>query len=91
LIERLAELPTFDAAIRATYHLTEGDFETRWEREVTSRYGLLSWAGAVGLFWALLAVLLLSLVGVRRRRDRARRAKLDEGWIVPDEDDGPTA
>jgi hypothetical protein len=90
LIDRLAELPTFDAAIRATYHVTEGDFETRWERDVASRYGLLSWAGAVGLFWALLAVLLLSLVGLRRRRDRARRARLDEGWTVP-EDDGPTA
>jgi hypothetical protein len=90
LIERMADLPTFDAAMRATYHVTEGDFETRWEREVASRYGLLSWAGAVGLFWALLALLLLSLVGLRRRRDRARRARLDEGWTVP-EDEGPTA
>jgi hypothetical protein len=90
LIDRLADLPTFDAAVRATYHVTEGDFETRWERDVASRYGLLSWAGAVGLFWALLAMLLLSLVALRRRRDRARRALLDEGWTVP-EDEGPTA
>lgn len=90
LIERMADLPTFDRAMRATYHVTEGDFEARWEREVASRYGLLSWAGAVGLFWALLALLLLSLVGLRRRRDRARRARLDEGWTVP-EDEGPTA
>ena len=90
LIDRLADLPTFDAALRATYHVTEGDFEARWEREVASRYGFLSWAGAVGLFWALLAILLLSLVGMRRRRDRARKARLDEGWVVP-EDDGPSA
>ena len=90
LIDRLADLPTFDAAIRATYHVTEGDFEARWGRDVASRYGLLSWAGAVGLFWALLAVLLVTLVGLRRRRDRARKARLDEGWTVP-EDEGPTA
>jgi hypothetical protein len=44
----------------------------------------------VGLFWALLALLLVSLVGIRRRRDRARKARLDEGWTVP-EDESPTA
>lgn len=90
LLGQLADQPTFDAAVRSTYHLTEGDFEERWEREVASRYGLLSWAGAVGLFWALLAILLVSLVGLRRRRDRARKAGLDEGWVVPD-DEGPSA
>jgi len=90
LIGRLAELPTFDAAVRATYRVTEGEFEAQWERDVASRYGLLSWAGAVGLFWALLALLLVSLVGIRRRRDRARKARLDEGWTVP-EDESPTA
>jgi hypothetical protein len=94
LIGNLTDFPTFDAAVRATYHLTESDFETRWEREVASRYGLLSWAGAVGLFWALLALFLVSLVGLRRGRDRARKARLDEGWIVTEDeapDDGPTA
>jgi hypothetical protein len=94
LITRLADLPTFDAAVRATYHVTEGDFEARWEHDVASRYGLLSWAGAVGLFWALLALFLVSLVGLRRGRDRARKARLDEGWIVTEDegpDEGPTA
>ena len=90
LIDHLAREATFDRAVRATYHVTEGDFEARWERDVASRYGLLSWAGAVGLFWALLALLLVSLVGMRRRRDKARKARLDEGWTVPD-DEGPTA
>lgn len=87
LIDGLAREPTFDAALRATYHVTEGDFETRWTREVASRYGWLSWAGAVGLFWALLALLLVSLVLMRRRRDRARKALLDEGWVVPEDED----
>src|SRR5438445_6541965 len=90
LIDNLARTPSFDAALRATYHVTEGDFESRWERDVARRYGLLSWAGSVGLFWALLALLLVWLVRLRRRRDAARRARLDEGWTLP-EDQGPTA
>ena len=90
LIDRLADGPTLDAALRATYHVTEGDFEARWERDVAGRYGLLAWAEAVGVFWAMLALLLVWLVRVRRRRDAVRRARLDEGWTVP-EDEGPNA
>ena len=94
LITALATAPSFDDALRTTYHVTEGDFETRWERDLASRYGLLSWAEAVGLFWTLLAVLFVVLVRARRRRDAERRARLDEGWVVPDaeiSDEGPDA
>ena len=90
LIDRLARAPSLDAALRATYQVTEGDFAERWQRDVRSRYGWLSWAGAVGLFWAVTGSLLVWLVVLRRRRDRARRALLDEGWTVPS-DEGPTA
>ncbi|HKW40847.1 MAG TPA: hypothetical protein VJN39_06325 [Gemmatimonadales bacterium] len=90
LIERLGRDPTFDAALRDTYHVTEGDFEERWQREVATRYGWLGWASAVGLFWTVLACALIWLVRVRRRRDRVRKALLDEGWTVP-ADDEPTA
>ena len=86
LIDALAAVPTFDDAVRATYHVTESEFETRWERDLASRYGLLSWAEAVGLFWTVLAILLVVLVRARRRRDAERRARLDEGWTVPDAD-----
>ncbi|OLC79130.1 MAG: hypothetical protein AUH78_01345 [Gemmatimonadetes bacterium 13_1_40CM_4_69_8] len=90
LIDNLAREPTFDAALRATYHVTEGDFESRWQRDVAQRYGWISWAGAAGVFWAALGLVLAWLVRVRRRRDRVRKALLDEGWTVPEED-GPTA
>ena len=90
LIERLGSDTTFDAALRDTYHVTEGDFEVRWQREVETRYGWLGWAGAVGLFWAALGCLLIWVVRLRRRRDQARKALLDEGWTVPD-DEEPTA
>ncbi|TLY46168.1 MAG: hypothetical protein E6K55_16205 [Gemmatimonadetes bacterium] len=90
LIDRLSRDPSFDAALRDTYHVTEGDFEMRWGRDVETRYGWLGWAGAAGLFWALLGLALVWLVRLRRRRDEARRARLDEGWVIP-EDDEPTA
>lgn len=86
LIGHLARDPSFDAALRATYHVTEGDFETRWQRDLAAHYGWLGWAGAVGLFWASLGLVLVWLVRLRRRRDRARRASLDEGWTVRGED-----
>src|SRR5881409_102087 len=76
LIDNLAREPTFDAALRATYHVTEGDFESRWQRDVAQRYGWISWAGAAGVFWAALGLVLAWLVRVRRRRDRARKALL---------------
>ncbi|MBI1967104.1 MAG: hypothetical protein HYS40_03855 [Gemmatimonadetes bacterium] len=90
LIQTLAREPGFDAALRATYHVTAGDFEARWQREVASRYGWLAWAGAVGLFWAAAGTLMVILVTLRRRRDRVRKAGLDEGWTAPS-DDTPTA
>jgi hypothetical protein len=90
LIEHLAHDPTLDAALRDTYHLTEGDFEVRWQRDVAARYGWLGWASAVGVFWAALGLMLIWLVRLRRRRDRGRKALLDEGWALPP-DDEPTA
>jgi hypothetical protein len=90
LIAQLAHDPAFDAALRDTYHVTEGDFESRWQRDVGARYGWLGWASAVGLFWAALGLTLVWLVRLRRRRDRVRKTQLDEGWVIP-EDDGPTA
>ncbi|HEY3279456.1 MAG TPA: hypothetical protein VGJ83_03015 [Gemmatimonadales bacterium] len=82
LLDQVREAPTFDAALRATYHVTEGDFEGRWQRDVASRYGWLSWAAAMGFFWLSLGALLAALVLWRRRRDRARRAALDEGQLL---------
>jgi hypothetical protein len=82
LLGNLGREPTFDAALRATYHVTEGDFEARWQRDVASRYGWVSWAAAMGLFWAAIGGLLAALVMLRRRRDRARRAALDDGQLL---------
>jgi hypothetical protein len=78
LLTNLAQAESFDAAIRATYHITEGDFELRWQKDVASRYGWFSWAAAMGFFWLAIGSLLVALVMLRRRRDRAKRAALVE-------------
>ena len=77
LLTNLAQAGSFDAALRDTYHITAGDFEDRWQRDVASRYGWLTWAGAMGFFWLAIGAILAALVGLRRRRDRAKRAALD--------------
>lgn len=77
LLANLSHAESFDAALRATYHVTEGDFELRWQRDVGSRYGWLSWFAALGFFWLAIGSLLVALVVLRRRRDRAKRAALE--------------
>lgn len=77
----MANLPTaesFDAALRATYHITEGDFELRWQKDIGSRYGWISWLAAMGFFWLAIGALLVALVVLRRKRDRRKRAALEE-------------
>jgi len=77
LLANLPQAESFDAALRATYHLTESDFELRWQRDVSSRYGWLTWLGAMGFFWLAIGALLVALLGLRRKRDRRKRAALD--------------
>src|SRR2546428_9949275 len=80
LIDNLAREPTFDAALRATYHVTEGDFQSRWQRVVAQRYGWISWAGTAEGFWAALGLVLAWLGRVRRGPRRGREGLLGGGW-----------
>lgn len=90
LFAALASGIGFDAALRRTFYLTEADFEARWQRDVSSRYGWLAGATAAALAWAVLGAVLAALVLLRRRRDRARRAALDAApW--GGSPDGPSA
>ena len=88
LLNRLAAGEEFEAAVRATTGLTLTEFEDGWRRSVRSRYTIGTWLVAGGA-WALLAFGVL-LAGVsRRRRDRPRRAALDIGWPLPDDEGVP--
>jgi hypothetical protein len=77
LMTNLPTAESFDAALRATYHITEGDFELRWQRDIGSRYGWISWLAAMGFFWLAIGALLVALVVLRRKRDRRKRAALE--------------
>jgi hypothetical protein len=91
LMRALGETSDFDGALRRTYGLTLDQFEGRWREEIRKRYGWLVLATSFSVFWSVVAVALLTLWARRRRRDRIRRAELDEGWEVPDGSDLPTS
>jgi len=86
LVDNLAETLDFDRALRTTYQVTLDQFEALWRRDLKKRYGWAQLLGSLTVIWTLLALVLLSLWGSRRRRDRARRARLDEGWSISPED-----
>ena len=87
LVRSLEGTSDFDRALRQTYGMSLDQFEERWRRELRGRYGWLLVATSFSAFWSVVAVVLLALWARRRRRDRARRAALDQGWTVVDGDD----
>ncbi len=68
---------SLDDALRATFYVTEADFEERWQRDVASRYGWLAGATAAAFAWAVLGGVVGALALLRRRRNRLRRERLD--------------
>jgi len=81
-LTNLAESGDFDRALRETHNVTFGQFEVLWQRDLRKQYGWVLFFSSLTVFWTILAVVLLSLWGWRRRRDRARRAALDQGWVA---------
>ncbi|NOT06848.1 MAG: hypothetical protein HOP28_01445 [Gemmatimonadales bacterium] len=85
LLDRLIEGEGFGEAVLATTGSPLGRFELEWQKDTRRRYGLLVWIMAGGA-WALLAGLVLLAAWVRRRRDRPRRAALDQGWVIAEDE-----
>jgi hypothetical protein len=86
LLTRLSAGEGFDEAVLATTGSRVVRFEEEWQKDVRSRYNLVVW-GLTGGFWFLTAWVVLWAWWYRKRRDRPRRAALDEGWTV--EESGP--
>ena len=84
LVDRLRDGEDFDAAVLATTGLSPDRFEEAWQRATRRRYGLATWLLAGG-GWLAVAAFVLGTVRFRRRSDRARRAALDDGWVVDPE------
>lgn len=81
LLSRLSNGEGFDEAVLATTGSRVVRFEEEWQKDVRSRYNLLVW-GMAGGFWVLTAGVVILAWWSRKRRDRPRRAALNEGWTV---------
>lgn len=91
LLANLATSPELDRALRVTYGFSLGQFEALWRADLRSRYGWLVILSSFGLLWSLVLAVVGVLWLVRRRRYRARREALDEGWTVPADEWGTNA
>ena len=91
LIDALSGTGDFDLALRATFQITQGQFEVMWRRDLRKRYGWLLVFSSVTVFWAFVALLLMAVWARRRHYDSERRRSLDEGWDVPEDQWNPSA
>lgn len=67
---------SFDEALRLTFGVTPGQFEEDWREHVETRYGWLLVLSHSAVFWALLALVLILMVRIRRTRNREKLAEL---------------
>jgi hypothetical protein len=93
-LQRWRDMQDFEAAFRATYGRTMGQFESDWRRHVKRTYGWGVLLGHSMFFWLIAAFFLLVLFAIRRRRDRERMETL-RNTEPPDDpaywlDDDPT-
>ena len=99
LFRRWKELGNFERAFRTTFGTTTTQFEESWRRYVEDRYGWLFVLSHSAVFWMFLSLMLVAMVGVRRRVRRDRMAQLRAAdiadrpsfWLTGDgvQDDGP--
>ncbi len=78
-VDRWAETRNFEGSFRRTFGMATGTFETRWIEHVKQRYGWILIFSHSMVFWGVLAVLLLVLFRIRRKRDAERLAALRAG------------
>jgi hypothetical protein len=90
LFHNWREAGSLDRAMRATFGITLGQFETEWSRDVKRRYGWLLALSNVALVWFIATVLVLAAWIPRRRRNRRKLEAMDaeERMLPPPRDDG---
>jgi len=82
LLDRLAQGEEFNAAVRATTSYDLARIEDDWRAETVKRFRGGLWLAAGG-WWIIAAAVVMAAWGLKRRRERPRRAALDLGWEVP--------
>lgn len=73
---RWRDLGSFETALRSVYGVTTAQFAEDWREYVKDTYGWLFVLSHSLVFWLFLALALLGMVLIRRRRDRAAMARL---------------
>lgn len=93
----------FEIALAGTYGLSLDQLENHWRKDVRQRYGWLAVMAQSSVAFSIMAVGVLGLYLIRRRRDRAKLAYLrateppdepafwDEADPGPDPESGPEA
>jgi hypothetical protein len=76
LLRRWKADGNFERAFRATFGTTTAQFEEDWRRYVEDHYGWLFVLSHSAVFWMLLSLVLVVMVGVRRGARRERMARL---------------
>ncbi len=75
-LERWRAERSFDRGLRLTFGVTPGQLEEDWKRHVRSRYGWLFVLSRSAVFWSILALTLIVMVGIRRRHNREKMARM---------------
>ena len=75
-LRRWREVGGFEEALRGVYGVTVSQFEEDWREYVKDTYGWLFVLSHSVVFWLFLALVLLAMVWIRRRRNRAAMARL---------------
>lgn len=75
-LRRWRELGSFEGALRRVYGVTSSQLEEDWREYVKDRYGWLFVLSHSVIFWLFLALALLGMVWIRRRRNRRAMARL---------------
>lgn len=76
LFRRLRRGESLDQAMRVVYGVTLAQFEDQWRESVSDRFGWLYLISRATFFWALVAVAVIVIWWIRRRRDRERMEEL---------------
>jgi Peptidase MA superfamily len=95
-LDRWRSGTTFERAMHDVYGLSLGQLEKYWSASVRRRYGWTLFLAQSVVIWAITATIVIALFGIRRRRDRARLARM-RAHEIPDDpaywlhDDDPTS
>jgi len=85
LFVRLGAGTGFEEAVGITTGYSLETFERAWRKYLRQQYGWFVWLVAGG-GWVILGVVVLVLARLRRKRDAPRRAALDTGWDVSEDE-----